>query len=108
MPKDKIIVVQETEYTGAGKHVNAQLSFARQNGIDIRFGDPKDEVPGKSIILPSHPSMIKAKEADIEHLRTSLIHNAQKMTGKTPTEADIEFLAEETRTNTTFVKEHLA
>ena len=100
--------MQETEYTGAGKHVNAQLSFARSNGIDIHFGDPKDEVPGKSIILPAHPSMIHAREADIEHLRTSLIHNAQKMTGKTPNEADIAFLAEETKTNPTFVKEHLA
>ena len=108
LPKDKIIVVQETEYTGAGKHVNAQLSFARSNGIDIRFGNPEEEVPGKSIILPSHPSMIHAREADIDHLRTSLIHNAQKMTGKKPNEADIEFLAEETKTNPAFVKEHLA
>ena len=108
LPKDKIIVVQETEYTGAGKHVNAQLSFARSNGIDIRFGDPEEEIPGKSIVLPAHPSMIKARESDMEHLRASLIHNAQKMTGKTPTEADIRFLSEETKTNETFVKEHLA
>ena len=108
LPKDKIIVVQETEYTGAGKHVNAQLSFARSNGIDIHFGNPVDEVPGKSIVLPSHPSLIHAREADMEHLRTSLIHNAMKMTGKTPNDADIAFLAEETKTNPTFVKEHLA
>ncbi len=52
--------------------------------------------------------MIKAREADINHLRTSLIHNALKMTGKTPTDADIDFLAEETKTNRDFVKEHLA
>ena len=52
--------------------------------------------------------MIHAREADMEHLRTSLIHNAKKMTGKTPNEADIAFLAEETKTNPTFVKEHLA
>ena len=108
LPKDKIIVVQETEYTGAGKHVNAQLSFARSNGIDIHFGNPVDEVPGKSIVLPSHPSLIHAREADMEHLRTSLIQNAMKMTGKTPNDADIAFLAEETKTNPTFVKEHLA
>ena len=108
MPKDKIIVVQETEYTGAGKHVNAQLSFARSNGIDIRFGNPEEEVPGKSIILPAHPSMIKARPADMTHLRTSLIHNAIKMTGKQPTDEDIDFLAAETKTNREFVKEHLA
>lgn len=108
LPKDKIIVVQETEYTGAGKHVNAQLSFARSNGIDIHFGNPEEEVPGKSIVLPSHPSLIKARPADMTHLRTSLIHNAIKMTGKTPTDADIDFLAAETKTNREFVKEHLA
>lgn len=108
MPKDKIIVVQETEYTGAGKHVNAQLSFARRNGIDIRFGDPREEVPGKNIILPAHPSMIRAVDANMEHLRASLIHNAIKMTGKTPTDADIDFLAAETKTDRAFVKEHLA
>ena len=108
MPKDKIIVVQETEYTGAGKHVNAQLSFARSNGIDIRFGNPEEEVPGKSIVLPSHPSLIHARPADMTHLRTSLIHNAIKMTGKQPTDKDIDFLAAETKTNREFVKEHLA
>lgn len=48
MDEDQCIVVQETEYTGAGKHINPQLSFARQNGIDIHFGDPKDEIPGKT------------------------------------------------------------
>lgn len=51
MPQDATIVVQETEYTGAGKHLQPQLSFARENGIEVRFGDPKDEVPGKSVIL---------------------------------------------------------
>ena len=93
---------------GAGKHVNAQLSFARSNGIDIHFGNPEEEVPGKSIILPAHPSMIKARPADMTHLRTSLIHNAIKMTGKQPTDEDIDFLAAETKTNREFVKEHLA
>jgi cysteine synthase len=30
LPEDKIIVVQETEYTGAGKLPTAQLSFAKK------------------------------------------------------------------------------
>lgn len=47
LDQDKMIVVQETEYTGAGKHIQPQLSFARDNGIELKFGDPKDEVPGK-------------------------------------------------------------
>lgn len=73
MPKDKTIVVQETEYTGAGKHPMPQLTFARQNGIDIRFGDPDDEVPGQSIVLPSHPSLIKLRDYDMDRLRRSAL-----------------------------------
>ena len=30
MDEDKIIVVQETEYPGAGKHINPQLTFLRK------------------------------------------------------------------------------
>ncbi len=104
MNQDEMIVVQETEYTGAGKHVQPQLSFARENGIEIKFGDPKEEVPGKNIILPSHPSMIKAQDADLEHMRKSLIKNAITTYNVTPNDADIEFLAEETKTDVEFVK----
>ena len=35
MKEDELIVVQETEYTGAGKHVQPQLSFAKDNGIEV-------------------------------------------------------------------------
>lgn len=104
LDKDQMIVVQETEYTGAGKHIQPQLSFARENGIEIRFGDPKDEVPGKNIIFPSHPSMIKANDADVIHMRKSLIKNALNNYKVTPTEADIEFLALETNSDVEFVK----
>jgi len=108
MDQDQMIVVQETEYTGAGKHIQPQLSFARDNGIEIKFGDPKDEVPGKNIILPSHPSLIKAADADVVHMRESLIKNAIKTYNVIPTEADIEFLAEETNSNVEFVKSVIA
>ena len=30
LPEDAIIVVSETEYTGAGKHIQPQLDFARE------------------------------------------------------------------------------
>ena len=69
MDEDQIIVVQETEYTGAGKHPLAQLSFARQNGIEVKFGNPEEEVPGKNIILPEHPSMIKSRHFDMDKLK---------------------------------------
>ncbi|MDO5033261.1 MAG: 2-amino-4-oxopentanoate thiolase subunit OrtB [Eubacteriales bacterium] len=73
LDQDQIIVVQETEYTGAGKHPMPQLSFARDNGIDIRLGDPEEEVPGKNIILPDHPSKIKARFWDMASLRKSAL-----------------------------------
>jgi len=108
MDQDQMILVQETEYTGAGKHIQPQLSFARENGIEILFGDPKDEVPGKNIILPSHPSLIKAADADLNHMRKSLIKNALETYKITPTEEDIEFLAVETNTDVEFVKNAIA
>ncbi|MDR3356832.1 MAG: PLP-dependent lyase/thiolase [Spirochaetaceae bacterium] len=108
MPEDQIILVQETEYTGAGKHVQPQLSFAKSNGIDVFFGDPADEKPGVNLILPSHPSLIKATELDLNHIRASLIKTAVKNYGKAPGEADIAFLAEETRRDTAFVKKVVA
>ncbi|HBN28280.1 MAG TPA: PLP-dependent lyase/thiolase, partial [Clostridiaceae bacterium] len=78
MDEDKVIVVQETEYTGAGKHILPQLSFARENGIEIKFGNPDDEVPGESIILPEHPSLIKARDVDLNKLKNSYIKNCVK------------------------------
>lgn len=107
LDQDKIVVVQETEYTGAGKHVQPQLAFAKQNGIEVKFGNPKDEIPGQNIILPEHPSLIKAVDMDMAKLRKSLIKNAIENTGKTPTEEDIEYLAKETNTDVDFVKSAL-
>ncbi len=107
MDQDQMILVQETEYTGAGKHIQPQLAFAKENGIEIVFGNPQDEIPGKNIVLPAHPSMIKVKDMDMAKLRRSLIKNALEMTGKTPTEEDIEYLAKETKTDVEFVKNTL-
>ena len=108
MDQDQMILVQETEYTGAGKHIQPQLAFAKENGIEIVFGNPQDEIPGKNIVLPAHPSMIKIKDMDMAKLRRSLIKNSLEMTGKIPTEEDIAFLAEETKANVEFVKNTLA
>lgn len=103
MDQDQIIVVQETEYTGAGKHVQPQLAFAKSNGIEVVFGDPADEVPGVNIVLPKDPSFIKVVDQDMTRLRKSLIKNAIAG-GKVPTEADIEYLAKETNADVAFVK----
>lgn len=104
MDQDEMIVVQETEYTGAGKHLQPQLSFARENGIEVRFGDPKDEVPGKSVIIPEHPSLIKVKDMDLDRQKKSLIKGNLRKYTMEPTEADYEYLAEETKKDVEWVK----
>lgn len=105
MPRDAMIVVQETEYTGAGKHVQPQLSFARENGIEVRLGDPRDEVPGKSVIIPEHPSLIKAKDMDLDRQKRSLIRGNLRKYTMDPTEEDYKFLAEETKKDVEWVKQ---
>ena len=52
LERHQIVVVQETEYTGAGKHPLAQLNLAKRMGIEIRRGDPKTSKPGQSIVIP--------------------------------------------------------
>lgn len=108
MDQDQIIVVQETEYTGAGKHIQPQLSFARNNGINLCFGNPQDEIAGESIILPKHPKDIKAVDLDLTKIRKSLVKNAIKQGDyKTITTDDLAFLVEETNATEDFVKEVL-
>ena len=105
LPEDAILVVTETEYTGAGKHIQPQLDFARDNGIEIVFGDPKDDVPGKNIVLPSDPGLFRVKDMDLDKLRKSLIkRSVPRANGKKLTAEDIAFLAADTRTDEAFVK----
>lgn len=95
MNEDQIILVQETEYTGAGKNVQSQLSFARKNGVQIRFGNPKDEVAGESIILPKGLSCISVKDVDLNKIKTSRIKHALSMANGDFCETELNYLAEE-------------
>jgi exoribonuclease II len=106
LPQDEIIIVQETEYTGAGKHQQAQLSFARNMGIKIQFGNPQDEIPGTNIILPTSSSLIKTNDLNLNDIRRSLIKN-MTVNKSTLINQDIEFLVEETNSNIDFVIETL-
>lgn len=108
LDEDQIIIVQETEYTGAGKHHGAQLSFARDNGVMIEFGNPVDEVPGENIILPEIPSLIKIKDLDLLKIKKSCIKNHIKNNSNvTLTNNDVLFLMEETNESKAFVLETL-
>jgi len=104
MEDDQIIIVQESEYTGAGKHPMSQLSFAKEHGIEIFFGNPEEEIPGKNIVLPKDPSLIQAKLYDLNIARCSYIKNCVKnYTMTAATNADIEFIMEETSATKEFV-----
>lgn len=104
MDEDQIIVVQETEYTGAGKSPMPQLSFAKQNGIDVHFGNPSEEIPGKSIILPEHPSLIKIRDYDLDKARHSYVRNCINNNHVTEvSKADVEFMVKDAKTDEQFV-----
>lgn len=109
MLKDQVIVVQETEYTGAGKHPMAQLSFAKKNGVDVKVGDPKDEIPGSSIVIPSHPSLIKVTDQDMDKLRKSYIRNcADNYKVSSISSRDMEFLEKDTKASREFIIDTLS
>lgn len=104
MEDDEVLVVQETEYTGAGKHPTAQLTFARELGVEITRGPPEENVPGEVIAIPEHPSQLSADETDLDEIRRSYLRRKEA----DATEADVEFLAAETRADEEFVREALS
>ncbi|MFO7611061.1 MAG: 2-amino-4-oxopentanoate thiolase subunit OrtB [Clostridia bacterium] len=105
MDENEIILVQETEYTGAGKHVRPQLGFAKSMGVEVKIGDPRDEICGKNIILPAEPGMIKAVDLDMVALRRKYIKNAIQNFSNELSDNDLEFLAADTKSTVAFVKE---
>lgn len=105
MKDTDILVVQETEYTGAGKHPLSQLSFAKERGVEIFVGDPEEEIPGKNIILPRGPEDISLRPVDLDSLKRSLIRNVVTAGNiERVTELDLLYLMEETRSSYEFVK----
>ena len=78
LPAEEIVVVQETEYTGAGKHHLAQLSFARAQGIEIRRGDPRENEPGRRIVLPREPEQLHVEEVDLGQVRRSYLKHLRE------------------------------
>jgi len=101
MKEDEIIVVQESEYTGAGKHFNAQIAFAKERGIELKMGDPKEEIPGKNLVFPSSGQMIDVKEIPLDDLRKTYL---KRYKDTLLFEEDYEYLSLELNTTLTHVK----
>lgn len=92
MKEEEIIVVQESEYTGAGKHLQPQLSFAKKNGVELLFGNPSEEVPGKTIIFPATAKELKHKDLSMDKLRKSYLKRFKDTELK---EEDYKYLSKE-------------
>jgi cysteine synthase len=108
LDEDRVVVVQETEYTGAGKHPIAQLNLAKRIGVKVVRGDPCDNVPGRRIVIPTHPAQVSARDVDLDGVRRSYLRNAVGALpeGARPGPEDIEFLAAETRASAAYVEEN--
>jgi 2-amino-4-ketopentanoate thiolase beta subunit len=109
MSEDETIVVQETEYTGAGKHPWAQIAFAKANGVEVRTGERGEDVPGRVMPIPEHPSQLAVEDVDLERVRRSYLRNAVAGVDIAElTDVDIEFLSDETRLSPEEVREAIA
>lgn len=108
MPEDAVIVVQETEYTGAGKHPFAQLTFARQNGIEVKTGDPSESRPGKNVIIPENIDQVNAVKHPVSDLKKSYLKNVRtNFKDYILSDADLNFLSSEIREPSESVKSML-
>jgi cysteine synthase len=106
---DRIVVVQETEYTGAGKHPLAQLNLAKRMGIEVRRGDPRDNKPGQRIVIPDHPAQIAVVDIALDEVRRLYLRRALDSVpaGAHVSNDDIDFLAADTRSERSDVERFL-
>ena len=93
-----IIVISETEYTGAGKSPIAQLEFAAAMGVEVINGTATDNVPGTTIAIPTGLDQLRVSDVDLDDLRARYLRRAAAELDRPFTDAEVQFLAEDTRT----------
>jgi cystathionine beta-synthase len=77
-------------------------------GIEVSRGDPKENIPGKKIIIPEKLEQVEVEDFDMEKIRHSYLEKAMNVTkGYSPTEEDIQFLAEDSKSTVETVREGL-
>lgn len=106
MDADELLVVTETEYTGAGKNPVAQLEFAETLGVEVRVGDPKLNRPGESIVIPETIDQMSVADVDLDRLRSSYLRHAVAFVGRPLQPHEEMFLAADVRTTVAAVREH--
>jgi 2-amino-4-ketopentanoate thiolase beta subunit len=93
---DEVVVVQETEYTGAGKHPTAQLTLARQMGIEVVTGTRADDRPGARIAIPTSVEEMGLTEVDLAVLRRSYLRRiAKRVDGRELEGYELDYLADD-------------
>jgi cysteine synthase len=103
---DEIVVVQETEYTGAGKHPTAQLTLARQMGIEVTVGRRAEDAPGRRIVLPDSVEEMEVTEVDLDRLRRSYLRRIAARAGRRALQDfEIAYLADDLNVGTEWVRE---
>lgn len=90
--RDDVLVVSETEYTGAGKSPVAQLAFAAEMGVEVRSGDPRENVPGQRIVVPTAPEQLGVVDVDLDRLRGSYLRRAAAVAGRALEAHELAFL----------------
>src|SRR6056297_2120340 len=96
LDENETVVVQETEYTGAGKCPSAQLTFARENGVKVYNGDPKDNKPGEAIVIPGDPKQLHYTQMPLEKVRKSYVKQAMKLYSKKAfSETELDFMVKD-------------
>ena len=64
----------------------------------MRRGDPRENVPGKSIVIPEEFSQLHVTEVSLDRMRRSYVRNAvQRNNLKEVTEDEVQFLSEDSR-----------
>jgi cysteine synthase len=92
--EDDIVVVQETEYTGAGKHPTAQLTLAREMGIEVVAGTRADDRPGERIAIPTSVEEMGVAEVELGLLRRSYLRRiAARVDRRNLEDHELDYLA---------------
>lgn len=100
LPRDEVVVVTETEYTGAGKTPWAQLEFARAMGVEVVVGGPELDAPGEVIALPDAIDQIAVHDLDLAAIRRSYLKSAAALVDRPFTPAERAFLEQDARVPT--------
>jgi len=94
LDRDQVLVISETEYTGAGKAPTPQLAFAAEMGVQVRNGARDENRPGEVISIPLSVKELGITQVDLDRLRRSYLKKAMAVEGAGTPEAHA-FVAED-------------